>query len=119
MGIGAGELLEILEDTDSTNRVALERAAEGAPHGTTIVARRQTARLADLGRIDAVQAQLAPAPAFGRLHPHRVTVEHTHHARVVVFRPVSPGAGGQHPEREGQRPHDHPHPARISPCGRP
>jgi BirA family biotin operon repressor/biotin-[acetyl-CoA-carboxylase] ligase len=39
-----------LESTDSTNRVALERAREGAPHGATVVAEGQTAGRGRLGR---------------------------------------------------------------------
>lgn len=39
-----------LEETDSTNRVALELAREGAPHGTTVVAEGQTAGRGRLGR---------------------------------------------------------------------
>jgi BirA family biotin operon repressor/biotin-[acetyl-CoA-carboxylase] ligase len=41
---------EWLETTDSTNRVASERAREGAPHGTTIVAEGQSAGRGRLGR---------------------------------------------------------------------
>jgi BirA family biotin operon repressor/biotin-[acetyl-CoA-carboxylase] ligase len=39
-----------LEETDSTNRVASELAAAGAPHGTTVVAEGQTAGRGRLGR---------------------------------------------------------------------
>lgn len=39
-----------LETTDSTNRVAMERAREGAPHGATIVAEGQSAGRGRLGR---------------------------------------------------------------------
>jgi BirA family biotin operon repressor/biotin-[acetyl-CoA-carboxylase] ligase len=39
-----------LESTDSTNRVAFELAAEGAPHGTVVVAEGQTAGRGRLGR---------------------------------------------------------------------
>jgi BirA family biotin operon repressor/biotin-[acetyl-CoA-carboxylase] ligase len=39
-----------LESTDSTNRVALELAAEGAPHGTVVVAEGQTAGRGRQGR---------------------------------------------------------------------
>jgi BirA family biotin operon repressor/biotin-[acetyl-CoA-carboxylase] ligase len=39
-----------LESTDSTNRVALELARAGAPHGTTVVAEEQTAGRGRLGR---------------------------------------------------------------------
>ncbi len=39
-----------LEETDSTNRIALERAREGAPTGTTVVAEGQTAGRGRLGR---------------------------------------------------------------------
>jgi BirA family biotin operon repressor/biotin-[acetyl-CoA-carboxylase] ligase len=39
-----------LESTDSTNRVALEMAREGAPHGATVVAEGQTAGRGRLGR---------------------------------------------------------------------
>ncbi len=39
-----------LETTDSTNRVALELAREGASHGTTVVAEGQTAGRGRLGR---------------------------------------------------------------------
>lgn len=39
-----------LETTDSTNRVAMERAREGAPHGATVVAEGQTAGRGRLGR---------------------------------------------------------------------
>lgn len=42
--------IEWLETTDSTNRIALERAREGAAHGTTIVAEGQTAGRGRLGR---------------------------------------------------------------------
>ena len=38
------------EEVDSTNRVALELAREGAPHGTTVVAEGQTAGRGRLGR---------------------------------------------------------------------
>jgi BirA family biotin operon repressor/biotin-[acetyl-CoA-carboxylase] ligase len=41
---------EWLDSTDSTNRVAMERAREGAPHGTTIVSEGQTAGRGRLGR---------------------------------------------------------------------
>jgi len=41
---------EWLDETDSTNRVAAERAREGAPHGTTIVAEGQKAGRGRLGR---------------------------------------------------------------------
>lgn len=50
MGIGTGEQLIVLDEVDSTNRDALERAAAGAPHGTTVVARRQTAGRGRQGR---------------------------------------------------------------------
>jgi BirA family transcriptional regulator, biotin operon repressor / biotin---[acetyl-CoA-carboxylase] ligase len=50
MGIGVGELLEVVDEVDSTNRLALERAGEGAPHGLTVVARRQTAGRGRQGR---------------------------------------------------------------------
>ncbi|MFT4033994.1 MAG: biotin--[acetyl-CoA-carboxylase] ligase [Patulibacter sp.] len=50
MGIGTGDLLVVLDEVDSTNRVALERAAAGAPHGLTVVARRQTAGRGRQGR---------------------------------------------------------------------
>lgn len=39
-----------LEETDSTNRVALEWAAAGAPHGATVVAEAQNAGRGRLGR---------------------------------------------------------------------
>lgn len=39
-----------LEETDSTNRVALELARNGAPHGATVVAEGQTAGRGRLGR---------------------------------------------------------------------
>lgn len=39
-----------LDETDSTNRVALEMARAGAPHGTTVVAEGQTAGRGRLGR---------------------------------------------------------------------
>jgi len=39
-----------LEVTDSTNRVALERARQGAPHGLAVVAEAQTAGRGRLGR---------------------------------------------------------------------
>ncbi len=39
-----------LDETDSTNRVALEQARAGAPHGTTVVAEGQTAGRGRLGR---------------------------------------------------------------------
>lgn len=39
-----------LEETDSTNRVAKELAAEGAPEGTLVVAKRQTGGRGRLGR---------------------------------------------------------------------
>jgi BirA family biotin operon repressor/biotin-[acetyl-CoA-carboxylase] ligase len=39
-----------LETTDSTNRVATERARDGAPHGATVVAEGQTAGRGRLGR---------------------------------------------------------------------
>jgi BirA family biotin operon repressor/biotin-[acetyl-CoA-carboxylase] ligase len=42
--------IEWLESIDSTNRIALERAREGAPHGTTVVAEGQTAGRGRLGR---------------------------------------------------------------------
>ncbi len=42
--------LRWLETTDSTNRVALELAREGAAHGTTLVAEGQTAGRGRLGR---------------------------------------------------------------------
>ena len=38
------------EETDSTNRVALELARSGAPHGTTVIAEAQTAGRGRLGR---------------------------------------------------------------------
>lgn len=41
---------EWLESTDSTNRVAMERAREGAPHGATVVAEGQSAGRGRLGR---------------------------------------------------------------------
>lgn len=50
MGLGTGELLIVLDEVDSTNREALERAAAGAPSGTVIVARRQTAGRGRQGR---------------------------------------------------------------------
>lgn len=50
MGLGTGELLIVLDEVDSTNREALERAAAGAPNGTVIVARRQTAGRGRQGR---------------------------------------------------------------------
>ena len=39
-----------LEETDSTNRVAKELARQGAPHGTAVLAERQTAGRGRLGR---------------------------------------------------------------------
>ena len=42
--------LEVLAETDSTNRVATERAAEGAPHGATVVADAQNAGRGRHGR---------------------------------------------------------------------
>ncbi|MEM7411877.1 MAG: biotin--[acetyl-CoA-carboxylase] ligase [Myxococcota bacterium] len=39
-----------LDETDSTNRVALELARDGAPHGATVVAEGQTAGRGRLGR---------------------------------------------------------------------
>lgn len=42
--------LHHLDETDSTNRVALELAREGATHGTTVVAEGQTAGRGRLGR---------------------------------------------------------------------
>ena len=39
-----------LEETDSTNRVAKELARQGAPHGTAVLAKRQTAGRGRLGR---------------------------------------------------------------------
>jgi BirA family transcriptional regulator, biotin operon repressor / biotin---[acetyl-CoA-carboxylase] ligase len=39
-----------LDSTDSTNRVALEWARDGAPHGTTVIAEGQTAGRGRLGR---------------------------------------------------------------------
>ena len=39
-----------LEETDSTNRVAKELARQGAPHGTVVSAKRQTAGRGRLGR---------------------------------------------------------------------
>lgn len=50
MGLGTGDLLIVLDEVDSTNRDALERAADGAPHGTVVVARRQTAGRGRQGR---------------------------------------------------------------------
>src|SRR5690606_9541030 len=41
---------EWFESTDSTNRVAMERARAGAPHGATVVAEGQTAGRGRLGR---------------------------------------------------------------------
>ena len=40
----------VLEETDSTNRVAKELARQGAPHGTAVLAKRQTAGRGRLGR---------------------------------------------------------------------
>ena len=42
--------LRYLDETDSTNRVALDWAREGAPHGATVVAEGQTAGRGRLGR---------------------------------------------------------------------
>jgi BirA family biotin operon repressor/biotin-[acetyl-CoA-carboxylase] ligase len=42
--------IEWLDVTDSTNRVAAERAREGAPHGTAVIAESQTAGRGRLGR---------------------------------------------------------------------
>jgi len=42
--------LAYLDTTDSTNRVAFELAAQGAAHGTTVVAEQQTAGRGRLGR---------------------------------------------------------------------
>ena len=42
--------LRYLDETDSTNRVAMELAREGAAHGTTVVAEAQTAGRGRLGR---------------------------------------------------------------------
>jgi len=39
-----------LEETDSTNRAAKELARQGAPHGTAVLAKRQTAGRGRLGR---------------------------------------------------------------------
>ncbi|MEH3053101.1 MAG: biotin--[acetyl-CoA-carboxylase] ligase [Patulibacter minatonensis] len=50
MGIGTDGLLEVVDEADSTNRLALERAAAGAPNGTVVVARRQTAGRGRQGR---------------------------------------------------------------------
>ena len=40
----------LLEETDSTNRAAKELARQGAPHGTAVLAKRQTAGRGRLGR---------------------------------------------------------------------
>lgn len=45
-----GRTVEWLDVADSTNRIAAERAREGAPHGTAIVAEGQTAGRGRLGR---------------------------------------------------------------------
>ena len=45
-----GREIRFFESTDSTNRVALELARDGAPHGTTVVAESQTAGRGRLGR---------------------------------------------------------------------
>lgn len=42
--------LEVLEETDSTNRVVSERAASGAVHGSTVIAEEQTAGRGRHGR---------------------------------------------------------------------
>ncbi len=45
-----GRKIEHLDSTDSTNRVAHERARAGAPHGYTVIAEAQTAGRGRLGR---------------------------------------------------------------------
>ncbi len=45
-----GSAIEHLEETDSTNRVAMERGRGGAPHGFAVVAEGQTAGRGRLGR---------------------------------------------------------------------
>ena len=45
-----GRVVQYLEETDSTNRVAFELARDGAPSGTAVVAERQTAGRGRLGR---------------------------------------------------------------------
>jgi len=45
-----GRNLHWLEETDSTNRVALQLAADGAPHGTAVIAESQSAGRGRLGR---------------------------------------------------------------------
>lgn len=45
-----GRRLHHFEETDSTNRVALELAREGVPHGTAVIAEGQTAGRGRLGR---------------------------------------------------------------------
>jgi BirA family biotin operon repressor/biotin-[acetyl-CoA-carboxylase] ligase len=50
MGLGTEGRLIVLNETDSTNREAMDRAAAGAVHGTVIVARRQTAGRGRQGR---------------------------------------------------------------------
>lgn len=45
-----GRTIHHLETTDSTNRVASERAREGDPHGTAVVAEHQSAGRGRLGR---------------------------------------------------------------------
>lgn len=48
--VGLERPLVRLEEVDSTNRVAAELAAQGAPEGTTVVAEAQTGGLGRLGR---------------------------------------------------------------------
>ena len=47
--MSVGDII-ILEETDSTNRVLKELAAEGAPAGTVVIADRQSAGRGRLGR---------------------------------------------------------------------
>jgi BirA family biotin operon repressor/biotin-[acetyl-CoA-carboxylase] ligase len=45
-----GRSIHWVEETDSTNRVAIEQAGLGAPHGTAVIAESQTAGKGRLGR---------------------------------------------------------------------
>lgn len=49
-GTGLGSTLHVLEETGSTNDVALALAREGAPHGTVVLALAQTSGRGRMGR---------------------------------------------------------------------
>lgn len=95
--------IHYFDETDSTNRVALDLARQGAPHGATVIAEGQTAGRGRLGR---AFFSALPEP----LHLDSAAAEHRHPRSAHL----DPGLGrrgggdgcGVPPERRSRRSRD-------------